>query len=142
MDWKAVAALSLGCLLFALAGCSNNGLVSVAGKVSVDGTPLEKGTINFYCLGTPGPTAGAAIRGGRYSVQVSTGRKKVEIFGYRIVGQKALIPDKPASPLVDVVEQTLPARYNTTSELTCNVASGGTDHDFALKSDGKTSAKK
>ena len=44
-----LAALLLGGVVFALAGCTKSGenLAPVAGKVTVDGKPLKSGTVSF-----------------------------------------------------------------------------------------------
>lgn len=125
-----VWAFSLACLPLTLTGCSDNGLVKVAGEVTVDGSPLKCGTISFYSE-SGGPTAGTVITDGKYSTTVSRGRKKVEILGYKTVRQTPVAG--PGSPMVDVHEQILPARYNTSTELTCEVTSGGTPQNFSLK---------
>ena len=131
---NAIAVVSLGWLLSALAGCSGNGLVQVAGEVTVNGSPLKSGTISFYSDAgeKSGPSAGAIINDGKYSAAVSPGRKRVEIRGYRKVGQKP--SGGLGSPMVDILEDMLPEQYNAKSKLTCDVAASARSQDFALKS--------
>ena len=125
-----VWAFSLACLSLTLTGCSDNGLVKVAGEVTVDGSPLDCGTISFYSE-SGGPTAGTVITAGKYSTNVSRGRKRVEILGYKTVRQTPVAG--PGSPMIDIHEQILPQRYNTTTELACEVTASGTTQNFALK---------
>lgn len=133
MYLNTIVVFGLGCLASALAGCSSNGLVHVTGEVTVDGSPLESGTISFCSsAGQKGtPSAAAVIEKGRYSAAVLPGRKRVEIRGYKKVGQKRVAG--PESPLVDIVEEMLPEQYNSKSELTCEVTSSVTAHNFTLK---------
>ena len=35
--------------------------------------------------------------------------------------------------MIDIQEPIIPERYNTKSELTCEIASSGATYDFALK---------
>jgi hypothetical protein len=139
---NAVSAFLLGWFLSVLVGCSGNGLVQVSGEVTVDGNPLKNGTISFFSdTGEKsGPTAGAAIKDGKYSAAVASGRKRVEIRGYQTVGQTRVAG--PESPLIDIVKDILPDQYNAKSELTCEIAASASPQNFALKSGGKISAQR
>ncbi len=101
----------IGYLLF-LNGCSG-GLLEIQGEVTLDGKPIETGTINFSPAEGSGPTAGTIINGGRYWVKTYPGTKSVSIQGYRKTGQEHTIPNDPTSPLVNVNKQIVPARFNT-----------------------------
>ena len=57
----------------------------------------------------------------------------MRIEAYKIVGQHHYVPDDPTTPMVDDQEQILPERYNTKTELTCEVTSGVRGCDFALQ---------
>jgi hypothetical protein len=75
-----VAALAL----VVVVGCGGSGVkkVSVTGSVSLDGTPLEKGTITFVPAdkSAQGGTAGGEITNGKFSVAtVSAGKNRVTI---------------------------------------------------------------
>ena len=68
-------------------GCEQGGGVTrgaVKGKVTLDGSPVEEGSIAFIPTGgTEGPTAGGQIEQGQYSVPSAkgpvVGRYRVEI---------------------------------------------------------------
>ena len=122
----AFAALVLG-------GCGGDGLVEVRGKVTFDGRPVEQGTISFLPTDGKGPTAGALIENGRYTVRAAPGKKKVEIEGYRVIGQQHVFPDDPSSPLVDKTEPIVPEKYNTHTTLTFDVKQSVDDADFDLQ---------
>lgn len=61
-----------------LGGCGSAGprMVTVSGQVTLNGKPLEEGTIVFQDPQGNAPTAQAVIRQGSYSCQVLPGRKK------------------------------------------------------------------
>ena len=128
-------ALALGC-----GGDANR--VGVSGSVRVDGQPLESGSISFLpAAGTGGPTAGAEIRQGTYSVPAESGpapgKYDVRIKATRKTGRR--IKDgfsHPPDDMVDEIEQFLPAKYNTQSELTAELKPGtnkGVDFELRLK---------
>jgi hypothetical protein len=120
-----------GCLL--LAGCGDNTMGTVSGTVSFDGTPLKTGAIQFVPVDGNTATAGAVITNGTYSAQVPVGQKTVIINGAKVVGKKKLY-DAPQSPTMDVVEELLPAKYNTKTTLTLDVKPGANPNDFTLDS--------
>lgn len=117
-----------------LGGCSTNGLIEVGGQVTLDDKPLEKGTISFVPVDGKGPSAAGIIENGHYSVEVAPGQKKVEILGYKTTGRRRYDENDPSSPMIDINEQIIPERYNTQSELTCQIDAGTDTHDFAVES--------
>ena len=67
------AALLAGCLLL-LVGCGGDRRQPLEGTVTLDGQPLGEGSISFVPLpGTAGPTAGANIAAGRFSIAADQG---------------------------------------------------------------------
>ncbi len=132
-SFRTVAASVLATFLF-VSGCgSSDGLTAVSGTVTYDGQPVAKGTVNFTPADGNGPTAAAVIVDGKYSTKIMPGKKKVRIESFKVVGQRRLHPNDTTSPPIDIQEQTLPARYNTKSELTREIASGMRTCDFALE---------
>jgi len=120
--------------LLVCAGCSSDGLVDASGEVKLDGKPLSMGTVSFYPADGKGPSSAAVLKeDGHYTVRAAPGRKRVEILGYKKVGQKRHTEDDPSSPIVDITEQIVPERYNAKSELTCEIVSGPNDLNFDLK---------
>jgi hypothetical protein len=111
-----------------LAGCGGSPRLAVTGTVTLDGVPLEEGYIQFRPLpGTPGPTAGAEIVNGRFSIAKEkgtfAGTFRVEITATRKTDQKVM--DDFSGKLADVHEQFVPARYNSQTELTAQVTRQG-----------------
>lgn len=104
-------------LALLLAGCGPK-IVTVSGNVTLNGMPVAKGIIDFTSLDSQQPPVSANIVGGKYSVQLPTGNKQVRISAMVVTGQK---PEFVGGPLMDVSEESIPKRYNETTELTLPV---------------------
>jgi hypothetical protein len=119
-------------------GCGHGGRMSVEGTVTLDGRPLEKGSIQFSPLpGTKGPTAGGDIVNGKFNILPVggpfAGKFTVQINAVGLTGRKIL--DPRSNTMVDEYAQCLPARYNSQSELQAEVTANGPNRfDFALTS--------
>jgi hypothetical protein len=121
------AAVLLAFGLLVIAGCSDSRRQSIEGTVTLDGQPLPEGCIKLLPQeGTPGPTAGATIEKGRFTIDAAqgtfVGRFRVEILATRPSGRSVADPVTGEKVLVRV--QYLPARYNAKSELTAEIAAG------------------
>jgi len=124
----------------ASAGCGNSGgRLTIAGDVTLDGEPLEKGSISFRPKpGTSSPSAGAAVSNGRFRVDgdkgVLAGEFQVLITATVKTGEQKIDPG--TQMMMDEVEQILPARYNTESELQATIkADEKNELSFELRSD-------
>lgn len=134
-----LAASLLGCLL---CGCGPSGgpqRASVEGKVTLDGEPIEQGSIAFYPDGdTKGMVAGGEIRDGRYSVPADkgpvVGQNRIEIRATRKTGKK--IPDPYGGPghSIDESVEAVPEQYNGKSTLVRQIKTGKNVFDFELSS--------
>jgi hypothetical protein len=114
------------------AGCSSDPSFGiVTGEVTLDGQALKGGVIRFVPADGQTPTADAAIVDGRFRATVPPGLKRVEICAPKVTGRHKMY-DTPGSPVVDQVEELLPARYNVLSELTMTVEMGRQKKRFAL----------
>lgn len=123
----------LGLVLLLLVGCSEPPTTAeVTGSVSVDGVPVEDGSIGFFPVDGKSPTAGAAIEAGHYTAQVPFGISKVEIRASKVIGEKKLY-DTPDSPVQSILAEALPPRYNDESELQMDVALGMDEQNFELE---------
>lgn len=111
-----------------VSGCGGaGGRQAIEGTVTLDGVPLEKGQITFVPQGdTKGPTAGAEIVGGKFTIAAAggpfAGKFRVEITASRPGGMK--VPDRMTGKLVDGYEQFIPTRYNAESQLSADVKAG------------------
>ena len=121
-------------LILSVAGCSSKpDGSSLNGTVSLDGSPLAEGVINFIAIDGSAATSEAKIVAGQYEAVAPPGEKRVEIRAAKVVGRKKMY-NTPDSPTVDVVEELLPRRYNVDSELRLSVTEEEQVQDFALTS--------
>ncbi len=126
-----LALVLLACTL-AVGGCFRPQRLEVAGRVTLDGQPLEEGTIEFLPADGAGPTAGGLVTGGQYRLPIAPGDKRVKIQGYRVIGEERHLGD-PLSPLMPVREAIVPTRYNAESTLSATVDRDHSSFDFALE---------
>ena len=146
-----IAVLVLQSALWLVAGCGGGGSkrMAVHGKITVDGTPLPNGLIDFLPLdkqnGQPG---GSAIEHGEYAISAEkgllAGDYQVQIRADRPTGKKIWdgMGDErwPASKknMVELMESYIPVRYNDRTELRAKIESGKANvHDFDLQLGGK-----
>jgi hypothetical protein len=123
-------------VLLAASGCSSDpGKGTVSGTVTLDGQPLASGLIRFVPVDGQTPTAEATITDGEFSAEVPIGEKRISISAPKVVGKRPAY-QTPNSPMIEIVEELLPARYNMTSELKLNVKGGRQTEDFKLESGG------
>ena len=116
------------------AGCSSDSSHgTVSGTVTLDGTPLASGLIRFVPADGQTATADATIANGEFTAKVPVGEKRVTISAPKVVGKRRMY-ETPDSPTVDVVEELLPERYNSRSELSITVEAGKQDAEFPLTS--------
>jgi hypothetical protein len=82
-------------LAAALAGCGGEnplGRKAISGKVTLNGQPLENGTIEFAPQVEGGVSSGGIISGGAYSIAAEQG---LPVGKYRV----AIVDQQPAAPL-------------------------------------------
>jgi hypothetical protein len=130
--WLAGAGLLL--LVTAL-GCGGGGSgARVHGRVTLDGAPVD-GSIRFVPTDGKTPTAGAPIEGGEYSAEkIPVTSMRVEITAAKGGPQPPRTYDTAnPQPLIQTKE-LIPARYNTKSDLKCDVQRGDNTFNFELVS--------
>ncbi len=120
---------------FAL-GCGDSApkLATVQGKVTLNGADLDGGRIRF--LPAAGAPADAEIKAGQYTIQLPPGECRVEITYPKVTGKRKAY-DTPDSPMVDITEESVPAIYNSKTELKYTVTAGVNTKDFELKGKAK-----
>jgi hypothetical protein len=133
-----IAAL-LGLALLLTAGCGSRGgnRAAVSGAVTFDGQPVDGGAIVFLPQGdgpADRPKSGAGIEAGRYAIPAekgpAPGKYRVEIRWPRPTGKQ--IPSDDPPNLMDETRQVIPDKFNSRSELTCDVQPGKNNFDFPL----------
>lgn len=116
----------LGCacvvLLGGCGGASGPEKVTLTGKVTYQGKPLEDGDISFRpASGTNAPATSTVIKNGTYSASdraaIAIGTFNVEIRGYK--KREGAVKDSAGfeRPGVDNREQILPDKFNTKSTI-------------------------
>ncbi|MDO5554880.1 MAG: hypothetical protein Q4G68_14080 [Planctomycetia bacterium] len=133
------------CVYFALlivpmvTGCGDANRASLSGTVTVNGTPIENGSISFTPLqGTTSSAAGAAIKDGVYKIPNDKGplpgEFKVIITGTKKSGKK--IKEPGTGNELDEVVSAIPAKYDPlrggTEVLKATITTGGNKLDFDL----------
>jgi hypothetical protein len=111
---------------------------AVSGKVTLDGKPLERGTISFLPA-TQSPTPGmVSIVGGSYSMPKAyglvPGSYKVSISSSDSTGPAEKFGDVPGKT-PPPPKELIPTRYNSDTTLTAEVKQGASNSfDFDLTS--------
>ncbi len=126
-------------------GCARSpSRAEVSGTVQLNGRPIEEGAIQFIPIGgTIGPSAGEAIRNGKYHIAgdkgVTVGKNRVELRAFRTTGRK--VQDATGKPGVLTAERVLafPPEYNDESTLVRDIQAGSNviDFDIHIQSKGK-----
>jgi hypothetical protein len=129
-------------LPLALAGCSRRDYdgprrFPLAGKVTIDGEPVDFGSISFLPASEGGGrVSGGLIEKGSYAVPeeqgANAGKHRVEIRWRKLTGKKVRDPD--SGEMYDERKEGLPTRFHAESELTAEVSAEQTTFDFDLKS--------
>jgi hypothetical protein len=112
----------------------------VAGTVTMDGQALPEGVIQFYPVEASATSTGAnaEIKAGAFSIPQETGlvpgNYKVSISHAPVEQVKTKAKGELAKA-TRLGKETIPARYNTKSELKAEIKSGGAkDLKFPLES--------
>ncbi len=136
---KSAMVIGILALLAGVTGCGGSDRGDVSGTVTLDGTPIDNGTIVFVPEGGGGvdahPKAGAKIIDGKYLFEPGfgpyPGKYKVEVTWDKKTGKKVSTGDADTR---DETKQMLPAKFNTATTLTAEIASGKSTKDFQLLS--------
>lgn len=134
LAWRLTCLASCVVLSWGLVGCGgaapgvDPNLVSVTGKVTIDGKPLTSGDISFVSTDTPGVGFGSPIdSSGNYTLVQSVSAKGALPGNYKVrVAALAGAPTMGAAGEVTQPKSLIPEKYNKpeTSELTATVEKG------------------
>lgn len=119
-----IAGFLLPGILCGVLGCGGSGTARVKGHVTLDGQPLQQGAITFVSVDGVARTVGTVVLDGQFIVDMPTGKKIVRIQGTKVVGQRRAYESDADSPMVDIVEDVVPAHtiQRLNSSLTQNPA--------------------
>ncbi|MDB5310792.1 MAG: hypothetical protein JWO38_4994 [Gemmataceae bacterium] len=125
----------LACICLAAPGCSGDNRSEVSGTVSLNGRPIEEGSINFIPVeGNQGPGTGGIIRDGKYHIPrangVTAGKNRVEVRAFRETGRKVQDPTGLPGALTTERVPAFPPEFNDKSTLVREVRAGSDTIDF------------
>lgn len=134
---KLLSLLTLAAALHGVAGCSDGPAYGdVTGEVTLDDAPLREGVVRFVPVDGNTPTASALIENGQFRVPVPAGNHRVEISAPKLP-RGINSSEEMKRGTVDegaALEELIPQRYNTKSELTAGVKQGANKVRYRLKS--------
>lgn len=122
-----------------VAGCADKNADvrgSVAGRITLDGSPLSAGWIEFQpTAGTRGPAAGGEIVKGVVAIPTAKGpaigKNRVRVSSRQPTGKK--VPGGVAGGLVDEIVEVVPKQYNTATTLEADIKKGRNEITLDLK---------
>jgi hypothetical protein len=148
---------TLACLV--LTGCGRSGVerASIYGRVTLDGQPVDSGSVRLVCIEEKGgPSSGGDIVNGEYNIDEAKGptlgRHRVEVYIPYNTGRKIPSPmggpvaiteidlNSPApsnqnqAGMVDAWADKAPLKYNRESTLEINIESGSNEFDIPMDS--------
>jgi hypothetical protein len=125
-----------GVLLLAvtvLAGCSSSSQGTLTGTVTWNNEPLKEGTVSFIPTDGKSQTSSATITDGKFTAKdLPLTTMKVQFSSPKPTGKKKKVYDTPDSPEIDIVDELLPAKYNTGSTITITIKGGNQEEKFDL----------
>ncbi|MDR1483316.1 MAG: hypothetical protein LBT09_00680 [Planctomycetaceae bacterium] len=123
--------------------CSRNNQVEISGTVTVEGVPVQGGSIAFSAADGSSPVEGAVITNGVYRAKITVGEKIVKVIGTKNVPSK--IYDE-VSQKTYTTEDPIPITASQYSEndspLRITVLKKGEVHDFDIPPKEKSKEKK
>ena len=117
--------------LFVITGCgSSTDRLSISGKVTLDGVPLDRGSIRFSSSdGQHLMATGAMIRDGQYSIPegkgLLPGMYHVQITSPDLNAPPVMAPATASGPSYPVPPERIPPEYNADSKQTVEVTTDG-----------------
>jgi len=132
LRFKTLIAVAAILAVVSFVGCGGGKeLNEISGSVTLDGEPVKEGSIQFLPTGE-GTPEGANIVDGKYTAKVSPGSSKVKITAMKAHPTEKTPSIEPGEPDVPKMIEAVPAKYNTETTLTVEVAKDGETHDFTL----------
>lgn len=125
IHWKSALALVIAVFV----GCSKGpAMGDIYGTVTLDGKPLETGTINFFPVNGDTQTTGGVIKNGKFEVRVPVSKQIVKIAS-------TIVTSPPGTPdELLTFKKLVPDKYNLKSELRLDVKAGRNEPVYDLKS--------
>ncbi len=132
--WRSVLLVSFVSLLATGIGCGpSDPREAVSGTVTLDGKPLDQGTIEFVPT-AQGVLSGGVISGGKFDVPADRGLPPgtytVRVYSADPPSDTAAAPDVGGAGAggYPMAKDRIPPKYNSESSLTAEVTPGGENH--------------
>lgn len=120
----------LSCSFLSGCGAPTGDRVPLAGEVTLDGQPLDRGSIEFH-PDDEGSITGGMVLDGKFEIPANQGAKPGKYLVRIFASGNAIEvnPDEAPGPEADnqVSEERIPAKYNTKTELTADIGNQGDD---------------
>lgn len=133
--------LGLTCGLSGCGGDNGPKRGAIRGTVSFDGELIDQGSILFLPTGgTKGPSSGAGIINGQFSIPESkgpvVGLHRVEVHWPRRTGKRVEVASPaPQGTFMDEISEGIPSAFNTESKLQQRVEPGENEIVIELMSE-------
>jgi hypothetical protein len=126
-------------LIVSLTGCSGSasGVAEVTGTITMDGSPLANAVVTFVPTEMGSPSYGRTDQSGIYTLQYTREVSGAVIGEHRVRISTMSSGDPDSDPPIPASPETVPAQYNSQSELLRTVESGSNTIDFELDSQGE-----
>lgn len=142
---KSLTMFAVCCSTIVLVGCGGGAgyegpqRAEITGAVTLDGKPLEDGSIAFQPRNEDQKPAGGIIAGGQYKIPEGKGPTMGEYDVYiTAMGETKEVPvidgGEETGEFEVVGEQLIPKKYNEETELNVNVTESVHEFNFDLKS--------
>jgi len=111
---------------------------AVSGVVTLDGRPLESGSIVFVPVDAAGEPTGGPVKDGAFAIPAKDGPAPgvyvVSVYSRKSTGKTMPDPNDPDATIEEGFE-SIPAKYNVASTLKAEVAEGD-DNRFEYELEG------
>jgi hypothetical protein len=130
----------IAALTVTLAGCGpQSDRLEISGDITLDGAPLDGGSIRFTSMGGTQIASGASIQQGEYHIPqekgLTPGKYHVEITAPDVKAKPVMVPVGPRGQGVPTQPDRIPPQYNVDSKQTVEVSADGDNHfTFEIKS--------
>jgi hypothetical protein len=126
-----LVAAALGVIV--LAGCGpHSDRLEISGEVTLDGAPLNGGSIRFTSLSERTISTGSNVEDGEFDIPqekgLPPGTYHVEITAPDRDSPPIMVVAIPGEPPIPVQPERIPAKYNTDSKQTFEVTADGDNH--------------
>lgn len=142
LRYRSLAVVAMFLVAGSIGGCGSgtDGRVKAAGEVTLDGAPLDSGTIELHPKTPGGTMTGGMIKGGKFEILAEQGPKpgsyEVRIFAASGAGAAANTSEPPGpESQAKAPAERIPPRFNVKSELTTEIGANGEEAlKFEVKS--------